>query len=309
MTLVLGLNPAWQRYFSLDALRPGEVHRLAAAQEFASGKGINCSRILQLLGGDPHLFQFVGGLAGQRLLADLESARIAWQSIPILSETRICTTLGGLDGLSTELIEPSPQLRTEELEDFFADFLPYWDKAQRVVLCGSAPQGFDWERLCALAPKGRKLYVDACQGIESWLQQGVTLLKLNTHELRQLLGFPQEGSLLDWVQLALRRWPLQCLVVTQGKGEVYCAHRNGYFRVAPPCWPQVRNCIGAGDSFLAAWVNGERLGLAIEECLAHAVAVSSVRCLAHLPWELDLLEVQRVQRQLRDQVEFYPWKI
>jgi len=46
-TLVLGLNPAWQRLFTLDSLIPGEVHRLGVPLEYPSGKGVNCARVLR----------------------------------------------------------------------------------------------------------------------------------------------------------------------------------------------------------------------------------------------------------------------
>ena len=62
--LILGLNPAWQRLFFLDKFTPGTVHRIPKVEEYASGKGINCGRVLQLLGGAPLLMHFLGANFG-----------------------------------------------------------------------------------------------------------------------------------------------------------------------------------------------------------------------------------------------------
>ena len=51
-SLILGLNPTWQRLFFVDEFKPGEVNRIARVEEFTSGKGINCARILKMLGGE-----------------------------------------------------------------------------------------------------------------------------------------------------------------------------------------------------------------------------------------------------------------
>ena len=65
--LILGLNPAWQRLFFLDKFTPGTVHRIPKVEEYASGKGINCGRVLQLLGGAPLLMHFLGANFGSRI--------------------------------------------------------------------------------------------------------------------------------------------------------------------------------------------------------------------------------------------------
>ena len=63
-TLILGLNPAWQRLFITEKFELGQVHRLPKAVEFGSGKGVNCGRVLQLLGGNPMMMHFLGGSYG-----------------------------------------------------------------------------------------------------------------------------------------------------------------------------------------------------------------------------------------------------
>lgn len=99
--LVLGLNPAWQRLFSIPhALVPGEVHRLPAVVEYASGKGINAARVLQTLGVRPVVAHFLGGATGDAIAAECARIDLAQLVAPVAEPTRICTTLAEPDVLA-----------------------------------------------------------------------------------------------------------------------------------------------------------------------------------------------------------------
>ena len=92
-TLILGLNPAWQRLFYVDKFTPGEVHRIEKVEEYASGKGINCGRVLQLLGGNPLLMHFLGSDNGSRIFDEISACGISQAPVWIKEPTRICTTI------------------------------------------------------------------------------------------------------------------------------------------------------------------------------------------------------------------------
>ena len=95
-----GSQPGVAAAFIPDKFVPGEVNRLPKAEEYASGKGINCGRILQLLAAIRSLPIFwarntasVSSMKS-RLSA---SARFPWDQ----RATRICTTIVG-NGDTTE---------------------------------------------------------------------------------------------------------------------------------------------------------------------------------------------------------------
>jgi len=307
--LILGLNPAWQRLFVLDRLQPGAVHRLPLAKQFASGKGVNLARMLAVQGESSLLVQFAGGPLGDQVMAELDRVGLFHATIRTQGNTRICTTLSEAEGCSTELIEPSQHLLNSEIEDFFAVMEPLWLEAEQLVLCGTAPQGFPWERLCALSITGHKVYLDAWTGIQPWLAQGVHLLKVNGDELSLLLGRGAECECQDIYALGkeLRsRWPVSILVVTQGARRVLAFTDQGVLSLCPPRPRKFVNAIGAGDSFLAGWIAADRAGCDVRECLARAVAVSSVRCEVELPWDLDLPQVALVEAQVRTLIQEIP---
>ena len=179
--LVLGLNPAWQRVFFLDKFTPGEVHRISKVKEYASGKGINCCRVLQLLGGTPRLMHFLGAGNGEKIFDELSACGIQQVPIWIRENTRICTTIA-CNGDTTELVEPSPTLASSENDDFAQTLNDYWDSTQYVALCGTFPQGFDVRMFNDLDFNGKHVFVDAIDEIDGLLEKGVDLLKINMLE-------------------------------------------------------------------------------------------------------------------------------
>jgi len=311
-TLILGLNPAWQRLFYVDKFTPGEVHRIEKVEEYASGKGINCGRVLQLLGGSPLMMHFLGSEHGSRIFDEISACGINQAPVWIKEPTRICTTVVS-EGDSTELIEPSPIISENENEDFIQTLNQYWNSTQCVALCGSFPQGFDVGRINALDFAGKRVFVDAIEGIDEWLEKGVELLKINLQEYCKLLtrlGIPQVTSSPQfWKMTAtavLERLPIKNLVVTNEDAPVRAfrlLEKKFQGLVLQPPTIEVKNDIGAGDSFFAGWLYADGIGLDFEASLVKATSVAVARCEVDRPWNLSLERIAELEQELASQVE------
>ncbi|MBR4679509.1 MAG: carbohydrate kinase [Fibrobacter sp.] len=310
--LILGLNPAWQRLFYLDKFTPGEVHRIERVEEYGSGKGINCALVLRLLGGSPLMMHFLGSEHGSRIFDEISAYGIQQAPVWIKEPTRICTTIVS-GGDSTELIEPSPDLTEYENEDFIQTLNDYWSSTQCVALCGTFPQGFNIDQLNALDFTGKKIFVDAIEGIDTWLEKGVELLKINMQEYCKLLtrlGLPIVlSSPQFWKMTAtavLERLPIKALVVTDEDAPVRAFRlvekKFQGVQIQPP-QIQVNNRIGAGDSFFAGWLYADGMGMDFEQCLIKATAVATARCEVDRPCNLKLERVAEVEAMLVDAVE------
>ena len=311
-TLILGLNPAWQRLFFVDKFTPGEVHRIAKVEEYASGKGINCSRVLQNLGGTPLLMHFLGADHGSRIFDEISGCGIRQAPVWIKEQTRICTTVVS-DGESTELIEPSPVISDFENDDFVQTLNDYWNSAQYVALCGSFPGNFNVKNIEGLDFTGKKIFVDAIENIDSWLEKGVELLKINMQEYSKLLdrlGIPQvKSSPQFWKMTAttvLERLPIKNLVVTDEDSPVRAfrfVEKKFQSVTALPPTIEVQNSVGAGDSFFAGWLYADSIGLDFEECLVKSTAVAVARCEVEKPWMLSLERVVELEETIRSGLE------
>lgn len=316
-TLVLGLNPAWQRLFILDELNLGEVRRMPRAVEFASGKGINCARVLQLLGGKMVLAHFLGTGYGDKIFDAVADSGIRQVPVWIASPTRICTTIVTNKDIqnkeTTELIEPSPELTAQEMEDFQKSLQEIWDGVPRIALCGSNPKSFDMNVLTQFDFTGKRLYIDAVKDIDSLMQNGVEVLKLNMEEYSeflQRLSIPLVTSSPQFWKISamavLERLPIKHLVITDEENPVrvfYVLESKLQILELQPPSVEIVNCIGAGDSFLAGWIYADSLGLSVEERLVKATAVASARCEVEQPWELSLARVTALEKELSELVE------
>lgn len=311
-TLILGLNPAWQRLFFVDKFTLGEVHRVSKVEEYASGKGINCGRVLQLLGGSPLMMHFLGSEYGPRIFDEISACGINQAPVWIKEPTRICTTIVS-EGISTELIEPSPIITPSENDDFIQSLNEYWNSTQSVALCGTFPQGFDVTLINNLDFAGKKIYIDAIENVDAWLAKGVELLKINLQEYCKLLsrlGIPQVMSSPQfWKMTAtavLERLPIKNLVVTDEESPVHAfrlVEKKFQELILQPTAIEVQNNVGAGDSFFAGWLYADSMGLDFEECLVKSTAVAVARCEVEKPWMLSLERIAELEAELKPEVE------
>lgn len=311
-TLILGLNPAWQRLFFVDKFTLGEVHRVSKVEEYASGKGINCGRVLQLLGGSPLMMHFLGSEYGPRIFDEISACGINQAPVWIKEPTRICTTIVS-EGNSTELIEPSPIITPSENDDFIQSLNEYWNSTQSVALCGTFPQGFDVTLINNLDFAGKKIYIDAIENVDAWLAKGVELLKINLQEYCKLLsrlGIPQVMSSPQfWKMTAtavLERLPIKNLVVTDEESPVHAfrlVEKKFQELILQPTAIEVQNNVGAGDSFFAGWLYADSMGLDFEECLVKSTAVAVARCEVEKPWMLSLGRIAELEAELKPEVE------
>ena len=104
----------------------------------------------------------------------------------------------------------------------------------------------------------------------------------------------------------LERLPIKNLVVTDEDSPVRAfrlVEKKFQGIQLQPASINVKNDIGAGDSFFAGWLYACDLGLSFESCLAKATAVACARCEVERPWNLSLDRVVELENELATKVE------
>ena len=308
------LNPAWQKTLFFERFVPGAVNRARALRECGGGKGVNLARALRCRNEAVITALFTGGTTGERLVAELRSRGVGFLAVPVPGPTRTCVTaVDETAGTVTELIEPSgvvPREKAEEMGALLAARIAAGTAG--VALCGTLPPGVPagiYARTAAAARAGRApVLLDAVRGMETVLEQGVDLLKINRGELRDLTGEsdPEAGC-----SRCFERFRVSWLGVTAGGDRAFLAGPDSRFVFRLPGLPRFRNASGAGDCasgvFLAEIAAAVRAGAGtaaelrperVAAAFARALAAASASCMTELPALYDPAEQDRIEEKL-----------
>jgi len=287
--LAICLNPAWQKTLTFTHLTHGDVNRASALHECGGGKTTNVVRVFRKLGQPITMAYFMGGATGQALRTELDASGAGSIAVATVSATRTCITLISQDNSEvSELIEPAGPVAASEAIQLQQAILDALDDFSCVVCSGSVPPGIAPEFTATIASacvaKGIPFVLDAFKGIIPSLEAGVRLLKINTHELRQLTG--QEDIALAGKAL-LEAYPhLANLAVTDGPAPAWLFNREGTWTIQTPSLPRIVSAIGGGDCATAimTWRIAEgATNQELPQAFAEACACASASCLTDTP--------------------------
>ena len=280
---VLGANPAWQKTLHFSELRPGEVNRAARMSSYPAGKGVNFCRAATGFGvAETLLFQFAGGMEGERLRAGLEREGIRHETVVTAAETRCCVTcLDRETGKMTELIEPSGRVSEEEADELLRRLAAKIPAASLFAIAGSLPDGADlslYEKAASIAvAAGIPVLADAVKGIAPVLDlPGRIILKVNRGEFLAITGC---NGLEEAHRCAAKRWPFAGFAVTAGPDRATFADRGRGCIYTLPRLDRIVSPLGAGDTASAVLASGLLAGTDPAEAFRSALAAASANCL------------------------------
>jgi fructose-1-phosphate kinase PfkB-like protein len=337
-TLLFGLNPSWQRVIHADSIDLGQVNRIQSAEEFASGKGINCARTMQMLGQKAVLAQFAGGATGALLVQECRRKRVLHMSADIAESTRVCTTL--LAKQITEIIEPTPQVEPHEIEQFLAllQKLPEnfgSESAARplqIAVCGTSPKGIlaeFWDRVFSLFT-GVPLFIDAFYNLDAIIKQPVYLMRINQSELCSIYhqhcepssvhphSFSEqqavsESSLWKYAQAVMQKFGILNMVISRGEAPVLVILGHDLYTIDVPAAPKVVNTIGAGDAMMAGILSacsslhtGSTSTRDLLQAVQYGVAVSWCRVSVMRPWHVSSTCIESAVQAIQQNTKQVP---
>ncbi|WP_019906953.1 1-phosphofructokinase [Methylobacterium sp. 77] len=277
------LNPAIDQTVTLDALRPGHVHRARSVRSDAGGKGVNVASCLA----DWGLKVSVTGILGSDNAVPFEALfarkgvddRFAW----IPGETR--TNLKLFDAATkdtTDINLPGLAATPGALATVQAVLRQVGTEGSLVVLAGSLPGvlGVDTYATMTRSLKalGIRVVLDVSgPPLSAALASDVLpdVIKPNRQELADWAGRPLD-TLADVVATArgliLRGIPL--VVVSMGAdGALFVTRDEALLAHPPPT--QVTSTVGAGDALVAGLVAGLHAGLPLAETARLALAFAA----------------------------------
>ncbi|WP_181770840.1 1-phosphofructokinase family hexose kinase [Amycolatopsis pittospori] len=286
MIVTVTPNTALDVTYTVDGLRPGEVHRARDVRHRAGGKGVNVARVLHALGADVRAILTAGGSTGAAVEADLAAAEIPADVVPIGGETRRTTTVLADDGSVTLVNEPGPRLTGTEWQTLAAAVRTR--KPDVLVCSGSLPPGAGG--YAELLGGSKSILDTSGEALLAALAGRPSVVKPNAEELREVTG------LRDPVAAAaeLRKAGAGAVVVSLGGEGLLAVTGSGTWHAAPSTLLS-GNTTGAGDAVVAALALGLGQGESWPDILRGAVALSGAAVLGPLAGDVDLAHYHREQ--------------
>lgn len=302
--LTLGATPAWQRTIGFDRFTVDAVNRSSDVRDYASGKSINVARVLHEMGAKVITIGFAGGVRGELMKNDLDSAGIEHDFQIVSAPTRQCITI--IDRKSrtaTELVEESLPVAHEDWAGLDRKVRRLGERCGWWILSGSFPPGAPADFYARFLPLAHRLgamaIIDARgEPVRLALAEGEFILKLNREELGATVrrSITTESELRVAVLDAVPR--AGTAVVTLGAGGSMASDGRSVWRISSPKVEAV-SAVGSGDAYAAGMVIGLSRDLPLPEACALGSACGAANALTSLAGHVDPDEVERLRKIVR----------
>lgn len=285
MILVVNLNASLDKHYELADLVKGEVVRARSVQNTPGGKGLHVANVATILGEDCLATGFLGGKTGEFIEEKLRDYGIQNDFIKISGgETRSCLAFITDDGAQSEVLEPGPAVKKEELDAFMALYKKRLAQAELVAACGSAPPNVPediYARLIGLAREaGKKFFLDTSGALlKNAIAAKPYFIKPNKDELEALTGrkITRQEDAVDEIE-NFHAAGIDLVAISLGANGSIVGYQGNFYRVAVPKIKAV-NPVGSGDAYVAGMAAAVRRGYAIEEAIKYAAACGTANAL------------------------------
>lgn len=281
--LTITLNPALDISTSVAEVIAGPKLRCTAPVTDPGGGGLNVSRAVKALGGRSLALVALAGATGTRLQDLLTAEGIDFVAIPAPGETRQSMTVTEeTSGKQFRFMLPGSDWTVPAQDRVFARLADLVRPDGFAVISGSQPPGVprDFPARMAAAMTGMQVVLDTSgaalfQAVAQPVP-GLSLLRMNDAEAEELAGTPLPDRIhtADFASELVARGVAQRVIVARGADGSVLAEAGRRLWRAPPAVP-VRSKVGAGDSFVGAWVLSMARGLSTEDALHRAVAAAA----------------------------------
>ncbi|WP_202614209.1 1-phosphofructokinase family hexose kinase [Marisediminicola antarctica] len=259
--VTLTMNSALDVSTSTDKVVSEHKMRCGTTRIDPGGGGVNVARVVRRLGGQALAIYTAGGATGGAFRQLIEAERVPTLAVPIAGSTRESFTV---DETSTakqfRFVLEGPELTEPEWQaclDVLEQWLPI---GGFVVASGSLPPGVPDDFYARVARMARQheahCIVDASgPSLAEALAEGVFLVKPSRRELSTHLGrsLDTEESQIDAASALVAEGAAEFVALTLGGSGAVLASKDGVMRLQVP-QVRVQSTVGAGDSFLAAFV-------------------------------------------------------
>lgn len=303
--LTVTLNPALDMATEVNEFVQGQKLRCADPELDPGGGGLNVSRAIRALGGDSLALVALGGLTGDRLAGLIRAEGVTFLSILGPGETRQSLTVTETtSGKQFRFMLPGPVWTETERARVFTLLRATARPGGLSVLSGSQPPGVPADfpaDLAASMPDSRVVLDTSGSALTEAVRNpipGLEVLRMDGEEGEAMAGRPLHSreDTAAYAQGLVRRGVAQMVIVARGAdGNVLASADHRLFAPAPRV--QVKSTVGAGDSFVAAFVLSLARGQGAERALSFGSAAAAAAVMTDATRLCRLEDVERLLPQ------------
>lgn len=308
--LTVTTNPALDVSTSVGNVVAEHKMRCGPSRLDPGGGGVNVSRVVRNLGGHSLAVYAAGGPTGQAYRELLEGEGIAGRVVPINGSTRESFTVDETNtGKQFRFVLQGPEMAEPEWQALMSVVSEELPTRGYLVPSGSIPPGVPTDLYARMARIARensvRCIVDASgEPLRMALEEGVHLIKPSRRELGELVGadLADEDALIEASRELVGRRQCEIVALTLGGAGAIVVTADEALRLPSPA-VMVQSTVGAGDSFLGAFVLRISQGRSVRDAFRAAVAAGSATA------ELPATEVCSATRVAELELELEPERV
>ena len=193
MILVVNLNASVDKRYKISEVTKGSVMRASHVDNTPGGKGIHVANVVTILKEDCIATGFLGGKTGEFIEEKLNEYNIRQDFVKIQGDTRECIAIITDDLTQTEILEPGPEVKISEQDEFIKKYTELIKDSDIIVASGSLPRNIPkdfYGKLIKMANDlGKKFLLDTSGEL---LKEGIKakpfFIKPNKDEIEALTG-------------------------------------------------------------------------------------------------------------------------
>lgn len=284
MILVVNLNASVDKRYKISEVTKGSVMRASHVDNTPGGKGIHVANVVTILKEDCIATGFLGGKTGEFIEEKLNEYNIRQDFVKIQGDTRECIAIITDDLTQTEILEPGPEVKISEQDEFIKKYTELIKDSDIIVASGSLPRNIPkdfYGKLIKMANDlGKKFLLDTSGDL---LKEGIKtkpfFIKPNKDEIEALTGRKIE-SVEDAISeiKEFHKQGIELVVISLGSDGSVAGYNNKFYKVNVPKVNAV-NPVGSGDSYVGGIAVALQRGYNIEDMLKYASACGTANAL------------------------------
>ena len=285
MFITVTLNPAIDKWVSVNKFVLGETNKCAIDRTDLSGKGINVSTVLATLGQASIATGFMSASRNTEYTTYLNALDIICDFTGIAGEIRSNIKLRESSGRETELNERGPIISAAEATAFIRSLSKYCMPGNIICISGSLPCGLPsdfYRQIILTAKKGGALtlFDSAGQAFKEGIDAIPYAVLPNLKEFTEYFGNSSITTKeIKENALKIIDKGVFAVVISMGKKGACFITKNHCIHARLNTEITVKGTIGAGDAITAAFALGLYDNLPLNKTAELCIAAASACCM------------------------------